>query len=131
MKKINCALLVDDDEITNFYNEHILRESGMVDEIIVASNGQEAFDILEKEGKKPELILLDINMPVMNGFEFLDKLNQKDVSEKESIIICLLTTSLHPKDKEQSKKYNFLDGYVKKPLTKESLEKILDAHFNK
>lgn len=72
MQKLTSTLLVDDDETTNFVNEMLLKDMGVTEQILTAHNGQEALElILERceNNECPSLILLDINMPVMNGFE--------------------------------------------------------------
>lgn len=71
MKKLNCVLLVDDDITTNFLNESLIEEMDIAKQIMVAQNGKEALELIERyfneESSCPQLILLDINMPVMDG----------------------------------------------------------------
>lgn len=131
MKKLDLVLLVEDDEIVNYYNTFTLKEGGYANEIVVATNGKEGLDYLEKaiageEGYRvPDLILLDINMPVMNGFEFLDVYENSSFSGRAEALIVMLTTSLHPKDQERASSYSSVSGYLYKPLLADKLSEIL------
>ncbi|SDM40803.1 Response regulator receiver domain-containing protein [Catalinimonas alkaloidigena] len=129
MSKVRSILLVDDDTISSMIIVLLMEELNVNVKIYTAANGQEALDFIQNfEGddqtdkKFPELILLDINMPVMDGFEFLDKLvTLKDLPDFR---IIMLTTSNYPLDRERAKKYP-ISGYVNKPLTEEKMNEIL------
>lgn len=131
MKKINCVLLVDDDTINNFINERLLRKANITEEVKVALNGKEALDYLSSRSEDkgvPELILLDINMPVMDGFEFLDAFEKLDLKNKDNVVIVMLTTSTNPNDTQRLIKSG-VAGYINKPLTEQKLLDILQRHF--
>ena len=132
-KKINCILLIDDDKSTNFLHKIIIEETGVSEKVEAVQTGQEALDYLErkKEGvyPRPDLIFLDINMPGMNGWEFLKEYEKLDDNLKGEIMIMMLTTSINPDDEEKAKKTKFINGFLNKPLTTEALEKIIDDHF--
>lgn len=131
MKKLNSIMLVDDDTITNFLNELLINEMEITHELIVTTDGQQALDKLSthyNDGNAPDLILLDVNMPVLNGFEFLKKYNELDFQNKETSLIVILTTSLNSSDKEKAKALNVKD-YMCKPLTVENMGKLLNKHF--
>jgi CheY-like chemotaxis protein len=136
-KKLKCVLLVDDDNGANFINRMIIEEAGITDHIEITLNGQEALDYLAKSGKykdkgtrtAPELILLDINMPVIDGWEFLDEYNKLKEDQKNSSIIVLLTTSLNPDDKKRAEKNPVISSFENKPLDLKILEKIVTKHF--
>ena len=121
-------LLVDDDFATNHYHEIILEEWGVSKAIYMVSNGQQALEFLKTQPQqgKPSLILLDINMPVMNGFEFLEEYERLDESQKVSFVIFMLTSSLHPNDVQRAGKFKALNGYCEKPMTEEVLKTIVD-----
>lgn len=72
MKKLERIMLIDDDADTNYYNEIILNNIGAAEDVIVFQNGNEALEYLKK-GNKVDLILLDINMPILNGWQFLER----------------------------------------------------------
>ena len=132
MNKIKCALLIDDDSINNFINERLLKKLNIADTIKVVLNGEEAIKYIHQtcsaEQPCPELILLDINMPVMDGFEFLKEYKNLDFKNKKSIIIIMLTTSTNPNDTERLNDSG-ASGYVNKPLTEQKLLDIMKQYF--
>lgn len=134
MKKLKKVLLVDDDFINNYLNELLLQEMDITEDIMIASNGEEALNYVEQTCKSihdcPELILLDINMPIMNGLEFLEAFatRQKDIYNHTSVV--MLTSSSDDKDIEQATKFN-IKGYLSKPLTEEKLNLIIDKFILK
>ncbi len=131
MKKLNCVLLVDDDEPTNFLNKLTLKKTGAVEKIVTAFDGQEALDYIEKHQNSnlPELIFLDINMPLMNGWEFLEEYQSLHFDKKPPVII-MLTTSVNPDDEEKSKKYPSITGFMHKPLKVEEILDLINKCFN-
>lgn len=133
MLKLDCILLVDDDEITNFVHETIIEEVDAAERVLVAKNGREALDVIKKQAPEhsgtPCLILLDINMPIMNGFEFLEAYCQLPTNIKQSVIIVMLTSSLNPKDAERIRGSEATD-FVNKPLNKIKLKEVLKKHFS-
>lgn len=132
MKKLKSVLLVDDDSINNFINERLIKKMDLTEEVNISLNGKEALEYLKKrseEGKpSPELILLDINMPVMDGFEFLEAFQKLEIPDKNSIIIVMLTTSTNPSDTERLENTG-VEGYINKPLTEQKLRDVLEKHF--
>jgi len=135
--KLNSVLLIDDDEPTNFYTQLIIEESGCADHIQVAQGGREALNYLSKTQQqngesrfpRPDLIFLDINMPAMDGWEFLDEYKKLHKDSQGKIIVVMLTTSLNPDDKAKANEMPEIAGFESKPLTEEKLNKILKEHF--
>jgi CheY-like chemotaxis protein len=134
MAAISCALLVDDDDTTNFLNQKLLRRMAVSDQVLVAGNGQQALDLLHAHCELPAsptcpaLILLDINMPLMNGIDFLKAYARRPSRENPTVVIIMLTTSVNPKDVEQLQGLP-VNGYLTKPLTREKIDQVLQQHF--
>lgn len=120
----NSILLVDDDYVNNFITESLLRKSGIAKEIKAVRNGEEALTYLSEEiNYVPDLILLDINMPEMDGINFLK--NFKKMVLDKSIRIILLTSSVNPKDKDKLIHLGYQDIMIK-PFSPEKLMDILN-----
>ncbi|AIY15068.1 response regulator [Cellulophaga baltica] len=115
-------LLVEDDEITNYITTTKLKNIGF-ENVDAVLNGELALEYLAKE--QPNLIFLDLNMPVMDGFEFLD--SEEVQNQYSGIPIVLLTSSSRPKDKEMASRYSNVIEYLEKPLNYEKMKKILLA----
>ena len=118
---MNRVLLVEDDEITNFISKEVLRGAGLedVDEVL---NGKDAYDYLEKDC--PDFIFLDIKMPVMDGWRFLDEKKGKGLCK--DIKVAMLTSSAHPEDKKKAEKYPCVIAYLEKPLSQEKVEGVME-----
>ena len=129
-QKLNCILLVDDNDADNFFHKLVISELHVVDNIQVAETGLEAINYLKKENAIiPQLIFLDINMPRMNGWEFLEEYKDLAPEQKAEIVIIMLTTSVNPEDKEHAEKIKEVNGFETKPLTTEKLNGILAQYF--
>jgi CheY-like chemotaxis protein len=131
MDKLKNILLVDDDEITNYINSDLLRTLDISENISIAANGKEALDYLNKahSGEEgyiiPELIFLDINMPVMNGFQFLEEYYYLVGQQKFTTIVTMLTTSLIKEEVSRAlSMVNLVKGYIEKPLTAEVVMEV-------
>ena len=132
-RKLNCVLLVDDDEATNFYHQIIINEAGIADKISVAESGIEALEYLLRDDKEnfpmPDLIFLDINMPAMNGWEFLEEYKKLMDELGKSVIVMMLTTSLNPDDRLRATSIPEISGFQNKPLKAETVQEIVKYHF--
>ena len=129
-KKLNCILLVDDDPDDNFYHQIIINEMNIVNHIDIVINGIEAIAYLKKENQiPPEIIFLDLNMPKMNGWEFLEQYKHLDIAQKAKVLIVILTTSANPDHIKRAKEIQEVTGFETKPLTTEMMTEILQQHF--
>jgi len=128
MQKFNFVLLVDDDNVTNFINRRVINKIGSFEKVEVALNGQQALEIIEREcseGKNsPEVIILDINMPVKTGFDFLEKYKNSNYPSADKSKIIAVTTSSHQRDYQALREYGIYD-VIQKPLTEEKIRGVL------
>ena len=127
-EKLKCILLIDDNEDDNNYNKAIIEESGIAETVMVAENGLQAMIFLTKENQmQPDLIFLDINMPKMNGWEFLEA--YKNIEKKTNNVIVMLTMSQSPDDKKRAEGIKEIVGYQTKPMSAEGLNQIIEKNF--
>lgn len=132
-KKLKNILLIDDSESDNFYHARKIRKMGITDNIHMCYSGYEALDYLksEFEGRHPQptLIFLDINMPGMNGWEFLEEYENLEVAQQGEIVLTMLSNSIDERDQQKAGSYKTVRGYYSKPLSEEYLASILEQHF--
>lgn len=121
MKKINKILLVDDDDVFNYIAKETIRHAGSTGEIVVTENGKKAYDYLI-ENNCPDLILLDINMPVMDGFQFLHELEEHVICKESKVAI--LTTSGREEDREKAGSFSRVIDYIEKPISVEKIQSL-------
>jgi CheY-like chemotaxis protein len=136
-KPVNI-MLVDDDEINNFITVKLIRK-GFADAVISTFlNGRLAIDrlkqIIENEPDRiPDYILLDINMPVMNGWEFLEEYKASNLDAEKKITIYILSSSVFSNDIDKAKSYESVANFISKPLNLESIKEVfsgLKVHSN-
>ncbi len=134
MKKIDTVCIVDDDDIYQFTVRILLERTNMVNKVIVFSDGLKAINFLKGEiGNAqgvPDVLLLDINMPVMNGWEFLDEYLLIKPKLPKSVVIYLVSSSLDERDMLKAKSISALSGYLIKPIISENLVESLSAVMN-
>lgn len=126
MRKVKKIFLVDDDETCNFLHNILLNQMKVFEKIDISKNGKEALRKVKSfnDFDWPEIILLDINMPVMDGFEFLEEFTKINSSSRGNTKVIILTSSDSKRDLEKARNYK-IDGYINKPLTREKLENYL------
>lgn len=128
---LDQILCVDDDPITLMLCKKVIIKSSFSNEIITSQNGEEALSFFNtikytnnknKPIQQPQLIFLDLNMPVMGGWEFLDYFNSEEFSEFNTIKVVVLSSTIDPEDLEKSKQYPMVIDFLSKPISQSMLE---------
>ncbi|WP_416865016.1 MAG: response regulator [Imperialibacter sp.] len=129
LKSVMC---VDDDPVTLMICKVVLETSNFTQNVVTAENGKLAIDLLTSDADAPglSLILLDLNMPVMDGWGFLDEFTSKHVESFPNLKIIILSSSVNPEDFKRAKNHKSVIDYIQKPLTVELIEEIKHSpHF--
>ena len=124
------VLLVDDDYIFNFLSQSILERIGITNEVYTALNGKEALGLLGNGTQPrfiPDVILLDLNMPIMDGFTFLEAFRKLNLPDKEKVTIIVVTSSEDPDDIMKARRMG-VDHYIPKPVTEKDLRQALEMN---
>ena len=129
---LDTILFIDDDPITLMLCKMVISKSLFSKEIVTAKNGEEALQYFSKlklaNGNpllaKPQLIFLDLNMPVMGGWEFLESFSTPEYSQYNNTKVIILSSTIDPEDLEKSNKYPMVIDFLSKPISKEMLEYI-------
>lgn len=134
MKKLSLILLIDDDDATNYIHKFTIEDADCTDKVVVCTTAIEALiflSTLQENGSypQPDIIFLDINMPGMNGWEFLDEYEKLIELQKAKVVIIMLTTSLSPIDAIQAEQHKHITAYKDKPLSRVELEELIDNYF--
>lgn len=134
-KKLRSVVLIDDNETTIFLNNRLLTRLEVADNILTFSRAEQAFDALwgqEPDGAPahslPELVFVDLKMPGMDGFEFLQRFNELPEAVRQQTVLTVLTTSMHAADTARVGQYPNIE-YLSKPLTEEKMGKLLQKRF--
>lgn len=124
--KINL-LVIDDDDINIFIIKKIVEKTGLAIKMTSKSNGQQAIDYIKETLSNPEefphLMLIDINMPIMNGWEFVEAYQMLNV--QQSVDMYILSSSVYENDIEKTKSYSSVKGFISKPLSIERLKELV------
>ena len=132
MRKCNSIFLIDDSELDNYANRRLIEKLDITSDLKIFKNGLEAvnyFKILSQIDSLPDLILLDLSMPVMDGFSFLKTFRDMRIKNSEKIKIVVLSSSSSPVDIQKAQALG-CDEYLEKPLSKENIREIYDKVFH-
>lgn len=132
-KELICVMLLDDNDNDNFFHEREIKKTNSETIVITKNSGMDALEYIksnkENNNIHPDLIFLDINMPGMNGWEFLKKYSELDKKLQSNVIIVMLASSDNDADIARVNSWSFVSGYITKPLTKEIMEDIIKRCF--
>jgi two-component system chemotaxis response regulator CheY len=128
-------MLIDDDEIHSNLCYELILKSGITQTVSIFNDAEEALQFIRDNAAKPEvlpeLIFLDINMPFMDGWEFLDAYESVKPEIKKEIVLILLTSSVYKNDIEKAKQYKSVVEYIKTPISINKLLETKEEYFNK
>ena len=124
MSNYKTCLLIDDNYIDNFVTRRILESGNFAEQVIVSQSATDAINSLRSGTIKPDVIFLDIRMPTMGGFEFLQEYDKLEIEGKQAIKIFMLSSSLDPTDLKKSINNKYITQFVHKPLTQKTLVEI-------
>ncbi|MBK0402085.1 response regulator [Adhaeribacter sp. BT258] len=137
LSPLKMIMLVDDDDTTNYLNQRLLEKLDAAEKVLVMKDGEEALNYLTKacesahseEFPCPDLMFLDIKMPVMDGFEFLEAYKNSKLTFKQEIVIMMLTSSASFYDLEKLKQFPDVKKHYSKSLTETDVKDIMEAYF--
>ena len=129
MGKLNSSCIIDDDAILIYGTKKIMKKINFCDEILVFNNGKDAMDglelLAEQNKKLPNVIFLDINMPIMDGWEFLEDFVKIPNNNRDNVTIYIISSSIDPIDIQKVQLYGLVNNYILKPIRIVDLEKVL------
>ena len=132
-KELKFIMLIDDDLAANYFHKIIIEDAKIGDKLKVFPSGQEALDYLasakERNYALPDLILLDINMPRIDGWQFMEEFKKLGVWESSYTRVVMLTTSSNPRDKERADKIEEIVDLINKPLSVEKLQTLKEKFY--
>lgn len=129
-KKLGCVMLVDDNSDDNFIHERAIKKTHLTCVITAKTSASAALEYLKsQEHPRPDLVFLDINMPGMNGWDFLEEYSRLEEGLQSRVVIVMLTTSENPDDQRRARSWGFVTDFIAKPLTKEIMNGIVSRYF--
>ncbi|MEM9952228.1 MAG: response regulator [Chloroflexota bacterium] len=131
MPILDTIVLIDDNPADNFYHRIIINDANIASDIIEFEAVTNALHHLIKDGnsERINMIFLDINMPLQDGFSFLENYSKIKPALDTKIVVVILTNSLNQRERRKAEQSSLVDNYLTKPLTAEDLEMLIAEHF--
>ena len=128
-------IIIDDDEVSNFIYRKVIESTKVHESIKEFQRAKHALDYFIKNindpSTLPDLVFLDINMPIMNGWQFLEEYSQKVLPHlPKRVVLCMLSSSVYKKDVDQANKNEQVDEYISKPLTQDKILLLVEKYFH-
>jgi len=131
--KLDTVLLVDDDFTVNYLHAFIINGEQLAETLEIAETGEQALDLIRRlvasGAALPNLILLDLNMPKMDGWKFIEEYKKLRMPQQKEHVLIILSSSANPDDKRRAEQIKEVAGFYNKPLTAEMLRTIMRRHF--
>lgn len=126
MRKIDLTYIIDDDKIFVFVLKKYLEKNENFNQVLDFKNGEEVIKLLsEKNNQLPDIILLDINMPVIDGWQFLEQI--EELPHKDKLNVFIMSSSIDANDIEKSKSFSTVKDFISKPINNEKLNSLIDS----
>jgi len=123
-------LLVDDESVSNFVHRKLIERTGLGENIDTVTSGQDALQLINDcySGTRPmpDVIFLDLNMPIMDGYSFLEAFNRLPVPIKKNMKVIIVTSSQDPRDKAKAKEYG-ITHFLSKPISEEAINQVWEG----
>lgn len=130
-RELKNVMVVDDDDDYNFITEEIFQDIDLKTQLTFKIWARDALDYLkENEDRFPDLILLDINMPIMNGWEFLEEYENRNYHINYPTVIVMISTSVFREDKVKANNFARVVEFIEKPISGENILRIRDKYFS-
>lgn len=126
-------ILIEDDDVIVYLTQKLIKESKSIELLNVLKNGRKALDYFIENAKNaellPDFIFLDLSMPILDGWQFLEEFARIKDSMAKNIQIYITTSSISPKDLSKAESYDFISDFVIKPISLENFNRIINSDF--
>jgi CheY-like chemotaxis protein len=127
-KKVQRAFIIDDDEVYIYAIKRLIKIQNLCDEVIVFTDGKQAVDYLEEHQNDgtpmPDVIMIDVNMPVLDGWGFIDAFQKMDLNLSNKTKLFMVSSSIDPRDVKKAKEIQLIIKYIFKPITFDELKEV-------
>lgn len=133
MSQVKAVCIIDDDKIYRFTTEKYIEMLGLADKVITYADGEEALDYLKAKSSNsselPDIIFLDVNMPIMDGWDFIEEYSKIASSFPKKVVLYMVSSSIDERDSNRAKEIAEITDFIVKPITEERLVQLISANF--